>query len=187
MNGFINESVTKNPQSVYAHTKSIVEDILLAAEKEGIRVGILRYFNAAGRNVEAGLYEEHEPETHLLPNIMKSDTIKIYGNDYNTPDGTAVRDYIHVVDICQAHIRAYEYMEQNDKGIICNLGTGKGHSVLDIVNQVRDLTGKQIDVEYHGRRNGDVDRLVSDVGRMLGVLTFTPKHDIKSIINSLMV
>ena len=187
INGFINESVSKNPQSVYAKTKSIVEDILLAAETKGVRPGILRYFNAAGRNVEAGLYEEHEPETHLLPNIMKSNTIKIYGNDYNTHDGTAVRDYIHVVDICQAHIKAYEYMEQNDKGIICNLGTGKGHSVLDIVNLVQTITGKQIEVEYHGRRNGDVDRLVSDIGRMLDVLTFTPKHDIKSIISSLMI
>lgn len=182
----VNETMPLNPQSVYAKSKAMCEEILQAAERErGIRAGILRYFNAAGRNVEANLYEEHDPETHLIPNIMKEYKLDVYGNNFDTPDGTPIRDYIHVIDICKSHIKAYEYMEEKNKGILCNIGTGKGYSVLQVVDAVAEVTGINVDLSFHDRRAGDVDCLISDVERMKTLLTFEPEHDIVSIIKSM--
>jgi UDP-glucose 4-epimerase len=182
----IREEEVKKPESVYAHSKSVAEDILLSAQKEhGIRVSLLRYFNAAGRNVEAGLYEEHNPETHLIPNLMKSDKVTVYGDQYSTPDGTAVRDYIHVIDLCQAHIKAYEYMEKNNKGIVCNLGTGKGNSVMEVIDKVEIITGKSMIIEMKPNRSGDLPVLYSDTTKMRNDLQFLPQHDIVSIIESM--
>lgn len=176
----IDEDHMKNPVSVYADSKAIFERMLLAAEKEeGIRAGILRYFNVAGRNVEANLFEEHEPETHLIPNVINKDTVEVYG------DGSCVRDYVHVVDICKAHIAAYEYMENKNKGIVCNIGTGKGHSVLEIISLIEKQLGKKKSVVYEDPREGDVEILVSDVVRMKNELTFKPEHDIVSIVESM--
>lgn len=182
----VNETMLMNPKSIYAKSKVMCEEILQAAQRQsGIRAGILRYFNAAGRNVEANLYEEHDPETHLIPNIMKEYKLDVYGNNFDTPDGTTIRDYIHVIDICKSHIKAYEYMEQNNKGIVCNIGTGKGHSVLQVVDTVRKVTGLDVELNFHDRRAGDVDCLVSDVTHMKNVLTFEPEYDIVSIIESM--
>jgi UDP-glucose-4-epimerase GalE len=182
----VSENLLMNPKSVYAKSKVICEEILQAAEKQhGIRAAILRYFNAAGRSVEADLYEEHDPETHLIPNIMKDYKLDVYGKTFDTPDGTAIRDYIHVTDICKSHIKAYEYMEKNKKGIVCNIGTGKGHSVLDVVKTVEQVTGRTVELFWNDIRPGDVACLVSDVDRMKNVLTFTPEHDMVSIIKSM--
>lgn len=182
----IAEDEKKKPESVYAASKSMAEDMLMAAEKEfGVRVAVLRYFNAAGRNVEANLFEEHEPETHLIPNLMKSDRVTVYGVDYDTPDGTAIRDYIHVEDLCKAHIAAYEYMEDQREGIVCNLGTGVGYSVFDVIDKVEQITGKSFYIELNSKRSGDVPRLYSNTTRMTEKLTFQPKHDIVSIIESM--
>lgn len=182
----IDENIWEAPESVYAKSKFMFEEILQSAEKqEGIRAGILRYFNAAGRNVEANLYEEHDPETHLIPNLIKQDKIKIYGTEYETKDGTAVRDYIHVIDLCRAHIKTYEYMEKNNKGILCNLGTGKGHSVKEVVGLVEEILGKKFEVEYASKRKGDLPELYADVSRMRNDLQFLPEHDIVSIIESM--
>ena len=181
------EGMEMNPKSVYAKSKVMCEEILRAAEAEyNIRTGTLRYFNAAGRNVAANLYEEHAPETHLIPNIMKNYRIDVYGNNFDTLDGTAVRDYIHVIDICKAHIKAYEYMEEKRRGLICNIGTGKGHSVLQVIAAVEKVTGKKVDIELHARRMGDVDSLVSDITKMTSELAFRPEHDIVSMIKSIM-
>jgi UDP-glucose 4-epimerase len=172
----VDEDHAKRPISVYAKTKSVFEDILHAAEKEhGIHAGVLRYFNAAGRNVEAGLYEEHDPETHLIPNLMKSENAIIYG------DGHAVRDYIHVIDLCKAHISAYEYMEKNDSGIVCNLGTGKGMSVLDVISSI----DKKFNIEYREARLGDLPELYANTNKMRNELTFECQHDILSIVQSM--
>ena len=180
----VNEDMPKNPKSVYAITKSNFEDVLLAAQKEcGLRATILRYFNVAGRNVEAGLFEEHEPETHLIPNLMRNEIVEVYGKDYPTEDGTAVRDYIHVIDLCRAHIVSYEYMEKKQKGIICNLGTGKGYSVLEIINEVKKV--RNLEITYNDRRVGDLPVLICDVKRMIEELTFKPEHDIVSIVQSM--
>ena len=182
----IDEDHAKNPISVYAKTKSMFEDMLLAADSENkIRAGILRYFNAAGRNPEAGLYEEHNPETHLIPLLAKGDTIDIYGNDYKTTDGTPLRDYIHVIDICEAHIKAYEHLRENPKALVCNIGTGMGHSVIEVVEKVNHVLGKDVKMKFKSRRTGDAVALVSDVTRMKNVLQFQPKHDIVSIVESM--
>lgn len=180
------ENKAKSPSSVYAKTKSMIEDVLMAADEERhINAGILRYFNAAGRNVAANLYEEHDPETHLIPNLMYKDSIDVYGTDFDTRDGTSVRDYIHVIDICQAHIKAYEYMEKNDKGIISNIGTGRGYTVLEVIAIVEKVKGRKLTINYHDRRPGDVDYLVSDVRNMRKLLNFTPHYDIVSIVESM--
>lgn len=182
------ESKSKNPSSVYAKTKHMIEEILIAADTEKfINAGILRYFNAAGRNVKAGLFEEHDPETHLIPNLVNKDTVDVYGTDFDTRDGTAIRDYIHVIDICRAHIKAYEYMQNNNKGIITNIGTGRGYSVLEVIDVVEKVTDKKLTVNFHERRPGDVDYLVSDVKNMKKLLNFTPEHDIFSIVQSMKV
>ena len=183
----IDEDHDKNPISVYAKTKGIFEDILLSAhEQKKIRSGILRYFNAAGRNAKAGLYEEHSPETHLIPLLVKGDTIDVYGNDYKTTDGTPLRDYIHVIDICEAHIKAYEYLRENsDKPLVCNIGTGMAHSVIEVVEKVNTILGKEVKMKFKSRRTGDAVALVSDVTRMKNVLQFQPKHDIVSIVESM--
>jgi UDP-glucose 4-epimerase len=181
----VDEYAYEMPESVYANTKYMFEQILEAAQKEHkINAGILRYFNAAGRNVEAGLYEEHNPETHLIPNLMKNKVVEVYGNEYPTRDGTAIRDYIHVIDICKAHIKAYEYMLDNDQGILCNIGTGKGYSVLEVIAEVQKITGLK-EIKFHAPRDGDVPELYSDVSRMRNDLQFTPEHDIVSIIESM--
>jgi UDP-glucose 4-epimerase len=116
---------------------------------------------------------------------MQKDSVDIYGTDFETRDGTAVRDYIHVVDICQAHIEAYEYMVENDKGIITNIGTGRGYSVLEVIEVVEKITERKLNINFHDRRAGDVDYLVSDVRNMKKLLNFTPKHDIVSIVKSM--
>jgi UDP-glucose 4-epimerase len=180
----VHEDMPKNPKSVYAVTKSNFEDVLLAAQKEcGLGATILRYFNVAGRNVDADLFEEHEPETHLIPNLMRNEIVEVYGKDYPTEDGTAVRDYIHVIDLCRAHIVSYEYMEKKQKGIICNLGTGKGYSVLEIINEVKKV--RNLEITYNDRRVGDLPVLICDVKRMIEELTFKPEHDIVSIVQSM--
>ena len=181
----IDEMTKKDPQSVYAQTKSIIEDVLEGAWKEyGMRSSCLRYFNAAGRNVQAGLYEEHDPETHLIPILYKETDINVYGTKYETPDGSAIRDYIHVVDICQAHIEAYEYMERNGKGITCNIGTGQGHSVKELIAMCEILYQKKFNVTECSPRFGDVPRLVANTEKMREELTFEPLYDIISIIES---
>ena len=168
------------PHSVYAKTKAAFEEVLFAAQKEKkINAAVLRYFNAAGRNREADLYEEHDPETHLIPNLMKTTEPTIYGT------GNDVRDYIHVIDLCQAHIKAYEYLENTSISFICNVGTGEGHTANEIVDIVSRVTGVKRNPKHVGERHGDVSYLVSDVKRMKKLLQFTPKYGIVDIIKSM--
>ena len=176
----IKEYERKNPKSVYAATKSIGEEIALTSVWEHkLAVSILRYFNVAGRNVEAGLYEEHDPETHLIPNLTNGSEVNIYG------DGSHIRDYIHVVDLCKAHIASYEYMMKHGKGITCNIGTGKGHSVSKVIQEVERVLDKNLTINWCPPRDGDVPELVSNTEKMKNVLTFQPEHDIVSIIKSM--
>lgn len=182
----IPETHSKNPIGVYARSKSFIEDVLLDIEKEGwLQVAILRYFNVAGRNVKANLFEEHDPETHLIPLLVKNDNISVYGNDYDTPDGSCVRDYIHVIDVCRAHVLAYEYMEKNKKGIVCNIGTNHGITVLEMIKLVEKVCDKKINIEIESRRRGDVPYLVSDPTRMKKELTFEPEYSMVDMIKSL--
>jgi UDP-glucose 4-epimerase len=183
--GQIQESSKLQPTSVYGKSKAICENIL--QDTDNMRIAILRYFNACGRNVEANLYEEHDPETHLIPILAKNKKAVIYGDTWATKDGTCVRDYVHVIDICLAHICAYEYIS-NDKGsnIVCNIGTGKGYSVKEVVDKVNEIIHNgEMEIVYEDRRNGDVPYLVADTTTSETILEFKPENTLDDIIKSM--
>ena len=169
------EGAKLQPTSVYGKTKAICEEIL--EEISDMSIARLRYFNACGRNVEAGLYEEHEPETHLIPLLVKNKKATIYGDTWATKDGTCIRDYVHVVDICKAHISAYEHISSNQgTNIACNIGTGTGYSVKEVVDKVNQIIHNgTMEITYEDRRNGDVPRLVANTEIAETVLKFKPQ------------
>ncbi|MEM8875548.1 MAG: GDP-mannose 4,6-dehydratase, partial [Planctomycetota bacterium] len=148
-----------------------------------------RYFNASGCDPEGRLGEDHDPETHLIPVVLevalgKREKITIFGDDYPTPDGTNVRDYIHVNDLADAHIRAMEKLDSNSP-ILCNLGTGRGFSVKEIIEQARTVTGRDIPVEIGPRRAGDAIALYADPSKAKRVLGWEARYkDPKAIIET---
>lgn len=178
----LDENSGLNPISVYAKTKLNCEKKL--QQVKSYNLAILRYFNAAGRSVKHNLYEEHDPETHLIPVLRQSNEVEIYGG-WNTDDGTPIRDYIHVMDICSAHISAYEYLNTNNTNIICNIGTGIGYSVFEIVKLARMIWNKTIKTNIKGRRDGDVKKLIANVNKMNTELKFKTKYDIVDILESM--
>jgi UDP-glucose 4-epimerase len=129
--------------------------------------------------------ESHEPETHLIPRILQNlNTVEVYGNDYDTPDGTCVRDYVHVCDVVDAHLEAVKYLDNSGESGIFNLGSGVGYSVLDIIKTVKKVTGKKVKYNIVPRREGDPSHLVADITKAKTILNFNPKHDISSIVKS---
>lgn len=183
--GNIPETQPLNPTSVYGKSKAMCEEIL-SAEKD-MNVARLRYFNACGRNVKANLYEEHDPETHLIPLLAKNKTATIYGDDYPTDDGTCVRDYVHVMDICRAHIAAYRYLEHQEKvNIAVNIGSGQEHSVKEVVDKVNEIIHNGgMTIEHKPRRDGDVPYLVADNTKMKELIGYTPYYTLDDIIGSM--
>lgn len=186
----ISEMESVKPINPYANTKFCVEKIINDFETAyGLKSVILRYFNAAGADFESEIGESHNPETHLIPLVLdvalgKRDKIKVFGNDYNTPDGTCVRDYIHVNDLADAHIKALEYLETNNKSNIFNLGTGDGYSVMEIINTAEKITNKTIPYQIVTRRPGDPDILVADNKKAKEVLNWENKSNLDDIILS---
>lgn len=185
----IDEDQQKEPINPYGAGKLMVERILQdAASAYGLRSVTLRYFNAAGASDDALIGEAHTPETHLIPNILRAalgsgDTLKIFGNDYPTADGTCVRDYVHVEDLAQAHWLALKYMQLHDGAHAFNLGNGNGFSVMEVVEAARKVTGNHIDFEMAGRRPGDPAQLVAASGRATSELGWIPRHtNLESII-----
>lgn len=179
----LTETDEVNPfNNPYAGSKYCAE---LAIRQSGVKHVIFRYFNLAGADPENEMGECHEPETHLIPRILQNlNNFTIYGNDYDTPDGTCVRDYVHVSDIADAHVLASNYLMNENGSQILNLGTGKGYSVQDIVNLVKKITGQEVKYRYESRRAGDPPFLFADVSLAEKVLTYRPKHDIVSIIQT---
>ena len=184
----INEKHPKDPVNTYGESKIIFERILFWYGKAyGIKHISLRYFNAAGASEQFG--EDHRPETHLVPNVLnaavdKKSSVDIYGYDYDTPDGTCVRDYVHVVDIAQAHVLA---LQKTDKlsGRAYNLGSGKGNSVLEVIEVSRQVTGVDIAVTLRERRAGDPAVLVASCGMAKKELGWRPKFTkIDDIVDS---
>ncbi|MDF1815144.1 MAG: UDP-glucose 4-epimerase GalE [Verrucomicrobiales bacterium] len=184
----ISETETLNPGSPYGESKFFIERILRwYQETHGLKYAALRYFNAAGCTDTRG--EDHDPETHLIPLILQvalgqRNDIKIFGNDYNTPDGTCIRDYIHVSDLADAHILALEALSENSV-LEFNLGNGSGFSVKEVIETVRKVTGHPIPAEIIDRRPGDPDALVADSSKIKKILGWNPKFpDLTDIISS---
>jgi UDP-glucose-4-epimerase GalE len=186
----ITESHSLNPINPYGKTKLACEWLLQDYQTAyNINYVALRYFNAAGADTEGELGEEHEPETHLIPLILNAAKNKtstsIFGNDYATPDGTCIRDYIHVSDLANAHIKALEYIFKNAQSGIFNLGTGKGYSVREILDTTKEVTSIDIDEVISERRAGDPDSLVAKSDSAQQTLAWQPKYsDIENIIKT---
>lgn len=179
------------PTNPYGETKLSVEKALKWSDGAyGIKHVILRYFNACGAHISGKIGEDHSPESHLIPLIIqaamgKRDSIKIFGNDYNTPDGTCVRDYIHVSDLAQAHYLALQKLRKEDGSEIYNLGNGKGFSVKEVVDVVRKVTGKNITAVDAPRRPGDPAILVASSEKIKKELNWHPKmNDLETIVST---
>lgn len=146
----------------------------------GLRSVALRYFNAAGADPQARIGERHEPETHLIPLALQAvlgrrPPLKVFGRDYDTPDGACIRDYIHVDDLADAHLQTLEYLWQGGRSDAFNLGNGSGYSVQDVLDAVERVTGRKVPVEEAPRRPGDPARLVADASRARSVLGWQPR------------
>lgn len=177
------------PINPYGHSKRMVEQILEDFfQAHGLRYAILRYFNAAGADPMGQLCERHEPETHLIPLILQAacgqrSVIKVFGRDYPTPDGTCVRDYVHVNDLCSAHLLALQGLLDGVKKCIYNLGTGEGYSVQQVIDTARLVTKQKILSVDGGRRAGDPAVLVADAKRAWSELNWQPQYsDLPTII-----
>ena len=186
----ISESETPKPINPYAKTKFIIENIINDYDTAyGLNYAALRYFNAAGDSDDSQIGESHDPEPHLIPLVLfaalgRREKIYVYGDDYPTKDGTCIRDYIHVNDLADAHIKALEYLRNNGKSTVFNLGTGNGYSVNEIINTAREITGVHIKAEVVGRRPGDPAELVADNKKAREVLRWIPKYDLERIIKT---
>lgn len=177
------ESDRTCPTNPYGETKLAVEKMFKwVAEAHGLRYVSLRYFNACGADENGIIGEAHNPESHLIPIILqvpngKRETISIYGTDYDTPDGTCIRDYIHVTDLAQAHILAVKYLYNGGKSDIFNLGNGVGYSVREVIETARKVTGRPIPVTETSRRAGDPARLVASSEKAKRILGWKPVHN----------
>ncbi|MBI4064979.1 UDP-glucose 4-epimerase GalE [Candidatus Gottesmanbacteria bacterium] len=179
------------PVSVYGSSKHMIEEIIGWYDTiYGIKSVLLRYFNAAGALLDGTMGEDHANETHIIPLALavasgKRDVFELFGNDYETPDGTCIRDYIHVLDLADAHIRALDFLTKNKKSEVINLGVGRGYSNKEVLDVVLKITGKQIHVEVKPRRPGDPAQLWADNTKAKRLLGWVPQHsDIETIISS---
>ena len=188
----IEENHLLDPVNPYGFSKLVVERILKDMDMaDGFKFISLRYFNAAGAYAGGIIGEDHNPETHLIPRVLKSiasgdNKAFIYGSDYSTKDGTAIRDYIHVSDLAFAHILALKYLieDNKSKSMVYNLGCETGYSVLDILKKIEKITGAALDIEYTGRRAGDPAILVASSKKILKDLGFKFRYGIDEIISS---
>jgi UDP-glucose 4-epimerase len=191
LNNPITEDEPQNPINTYGETKLAIEKMLACFDRAyGLKYVALRYFNVAGAYHTGEIGEDHNPETHLIPIILsvangKREMIQIYGNDYNTKDGTNIRDYIHIEDLIDAHIKSLEYLKKENKSECFNLGSGGGYSNLEILNAARKVTGHKIPSEFTERRGGDPDILIASSEKAEKILSWQRKHnDIEEIIAS---
>ena len=185
------ENHIQNPFSVYGKTKLAIEHMIQSYHKAyGLTYITLRYFNASGADVSGEIGEEHDPETHLIPIALAAAAglrgrMKIFGTDYDTPDGTCIRDYIHVSDIAAAHICGLKAFANGLTNTEVNIGTGKGVSNLEILNMVEKVTGRSVPYDDAPRRDGDLTRLYADPARAREILGFTATYsELENIIRS---
>ena len=185
----IPETCPQWPKNPYGWSKLILEQVLASYDEAyKLKFVALRYFNACGATAERG--EHHEPESHLVPNVLAAAMgeraqVSVFGTDYPTPDGTAIRDYVHVTDLADAHIAALDHLRKGGKSDFINLGTGDGYSVLEVIEATRKVTGAPIPVRNEPRRPGDPAKLVADARKAKAVLGWTPQmSDLASILRS---
>lgn len=187
----IAEDHPQRPVNPYGESKLFIERALYWHGKaHDLRWMALRYFNAAGADVDNEIGEDHDPETHLIPLTIETalgrrDALQVMGTDYPTPDGTAIRDYIHVADLADAHVRALHYLQAGGESAALNLGTGKGHSVREVVAMVERITGRKVNALDAPRRAGDPPALVAAPGQAEKLLGWQPRHsDLETIVQT---
>ena len=186
----ISETHPQNPINPYGQTKLFVEKVLKDYDAAyGLKSTVLRYFNAAGADESAAIGEAHKKETHLIPLVLqtalgKRKEIKIFGTDYPTPDGTCIRDYVHVSDLARAHILALKYMFKTDKSGDFNLGSSKGASVLEIIKKVQKITGRKFKIVQDKRRAGDPAVLIASSKKAKKLLNWKTTYNVDKIIKT---
>ncbi len=185
----ISENESVKPINPYAETKLIIEKMLRDYETAyNLKYVALRYFNAAGADFEGEIGESHDPEPHLIPIILNTalglrEKVFVFGNDYETEDGTAIRDYIHINDLAKAHLLAIEFLEKG-KSDVFNLGTGSGYSVMEMIKSAEKITQNPIKYEIVGRRAGDPAVLVADNKKAKEILGWQPEYNLDDILSS---
>ena len=186
----LTEESATNPTNPYGETKLMMEKMMKWCDiAYGIKYVSLRYFNAAGAYDDGSLGEDHNPETHLIPLILqvplgKRNHISVFGNDYETRDGTCIRDYIHIMDLADAHVRAIEYLLKGNDSQIFNLGTGEGQSVNEMIVAAEKVVGKDIKKEYAPRREGDPAMLIASNKKAKEILGWEPKYTLDQIMET---
>lgn len=175
----ITEQAPVRPKSPYGETKAFLERALAWYDHAyGLKSVSLRYFNAAGADPGGGIGEDHEPETHLIPLVLRAITtqtpLTVFGDDYPTPDGTAIRDYVHVTDLAEAHVLALDFLTDNQQSLVLNLGSGRGYSVLEIIRAAERVTGEKVPYVIGKRREGDPAVLVASSQEAAEVLGWEP-------------
>lgn len=180
-----------NPTNPYGEGKLMVEKMLKWYDiSYGLRFVTLRYFNAAGASLDGHIGEAHDPETHIIPNAFKvvleqKECFELYGTNYPTPDGTCVRDYIHVLDLVDSHLKALDYLDSNNKSTIYNIGTGHGYSNREVLNMVKKVSGVDFKIEESLRRPGDANELFADPGKIKKELNWEPQYsDLETIVKT---
>lgn len=186
----LKEDSPTNPTNPYGETKLMMEKMMKWCDiAYGIKYVSLRYFNAAGAYSDGSLGEDHNPETHLIPLILqvplkKREYISVFGNDYDTKDGTCIRDYIHVLDLADAHVKAVEYLLNGEESNIFNLGCGEGYSVDEMIKESEKVTNTSIAKKYVARREGDPAILIASNEKAKKILHWEPKYNLHEILES---
>lgn len=186
----IPEDHPTNPENPYGESKLMVEKIMKwYGITKNLHTVALRYFNAAGASLDGKRGEEHKPESHIIPNIIKALLEKrefnLFGNDYKTKDGTCVRDYIHVLDLAKAHLLAIKRLNEKPGNYIYNVGTGNGYSNKEVVEMVEKVSGEKVNIKFAQRRPGDADELIADPSKIKSELDFSPKYsDLETIVST---
>ncbi|MFP4286354.1 MAG: UDP-glucose 4-epimerase GalE [Candidatus Izemoplasmataceae bacterium] len=186
----ITENMLETPENPYGETKLAIEKMLKwASQTSNLNYVTLRYFNVAGASSDYSIGENHEPETHLIPNVIKSvlttnKPLKVFGNDYDTPDGTPIRDYIHVEDLVDAHIKALDYLVKTNQSQTINLGSQSGYSVMEVIQSVEAVTRKKVPFTVEARRAGDPAKLIASNKLAKELLNWEVKQDLKAMIES---
>ena len=185
----IEEDDPKNPLNPYGETKYIMERILEDYDSAyGLKFISLRYFNAAGGAIDGSIGEDHPEESHLIPNIiakaLKNEEVQIFGEDYDTADGTCIRDYVHVLDLVDAHALALNFLEKENKSEIFNIGIGKGYSNKEVIKMVEKIGNLNVNVRYGSRREGDASVLYASNAKIKNDMDWSPKYDLDAIIES---